>query len=167
MFNLKYKKPNQKIIDRCMSVYKNTSLKECLIGSQRESRIIDRDSPMLNITDPDIFLEWFAYPLYIDNIDKDIAKKISALLLTFAQSEDTLEFFQCINFLYSEKRFKEIYDEEPPFSILNDNILNIIKLRMPEMKDKMVAYSEGDFKGLRNMYDLANELIKGIEEGIF
>lgn len=163
MFNFKYKKPNQKIIDRCMSVYKNTSLKECLIGLQPSCRIYQRESPILGITDPDVFLEDLAYPLYIDNIDKNIAKNISDLLITFAQSEDTLEFFQCINYLYSEKRFKDIYDEEPPFSILNDNILNIVKLRMPEMKDKMVAYSEGDFKGLKNMYDLANNLIKAID----
>lgn len=153
-----YRKPNQKIIDRYFNIYQNCSLRECLMGLQKECRIYNRDSYMSCITDPEVFLECVIYPLFIDG-DKDIFNLLVKEIDFLISSNNPIEYFQGINYLCGEIMLKKIYGELP-FYVFDENRINLIKSRLIDMKGKMESYREGDFGKYREtMYDMANRIL--------
>lgn len=153
-----YRKPNQKIIDRYFNIYQNCSLRECLMGLQKECRIYNRDSYMSCITDPEVFLECVIYPLFIDG-DKDIFNLLVKEIDFLISSNNPIEYFQGINYLCGEIMLKKIYGELP-FCVFDENRINLIKSRLIDMKGKMESYREGDFgKHRETMYDMANRIL--------
>ena len=154
-----YRKPNRKIIEQYLNIYRNYSLQECMIGLQPECRIYNKDSYMCCITDPEVFLEYVIYPLYIDEgscILDLMMQKMDFLI----SSSNPIEYFQAINYLCGEKMLKKIYGELP-FYMFDENRINLLHSRLTDMKDKMESYRDGDFgKYMETMYDMASRILK-------
>jgi hypothetical protein len=112
---------------------------------------------MQSITDPEVFLEYVAYPIYLDE-DAAIKLRMSNELNTLIHSTDPVAFYQSVNFFCGETMLSKIYGELP-FCMFDKNNINQMHSRFSEMKSAMSAYQDGDFAKYKgNMYDTANYL---------
>lgn len=158
-----YEKPNQRLIDNYKKIFDRTcsdaSLKDCMIGTVSSYRIYSRDSYIGTITDPEVFMEYVAFPEYLSG-NLSIKQKVVRIIGEFALSEDPLEFFQSINYLCGEMMLKKIY-VELPFEMFDHSMVASLEKKLPLMKDVMINYKDGDFSKYKDtMYDMALRILK-------
>lgn len=160
---MEYKKPNQKMIEQYLKKYLSAkgigSPRLCYLGKAPHYRIKSRDSYIRSLTDPQVFLLYVLYPRFVDG-DTEIINEAKKMMKEFAESEKPEEFYQAFCFLCDENGFKKEY-EKIPFQIFDEEILTIMKSRIPVMKKKLQEYREDDFgKYISTMYDTVIAIIE-------
>ncbi|HFI0743673.1 TPA: NAD glycohydrolase toxin immunity factor [Streptococcus suis] len=161
-----YKKPNQKMMGRYLSIYQRAQAegktRECYLGQDKDYRIISRDSYICSVTDPEVLLEFVLYPLYVDgtvNVKSELLSYISDFIL----SENPIEYYQAYSFLCGEMMLTKVYGDIP-FRIFDRSIAKVMYDRLHKMENKLQNFKEGDFGKYKNtMYDMICEIVKSSE----
>lgn len=158
-----YKKPNQKVIDQYFRLYEkakeNNDIKACYLGVDKQFRIINRDSYISTVTDPEVMLEYVLYPQYYDG-DIKIRAEALDVMISFVQSDNAIELYQAFNFLSAERMMNKFFGEIP-FTIFDKNLAKVMKEKVVKIKNSLISFKDGDFgKYKTSMYDVIQSIMK-------
>lgn len=158
-----YKKPNQKMIEQYLQLYKkakeNKDIKACYLGVDKQFRIISRDSYISTLTDPEVMLEYVLYPQYCEGNIK-IKAEVLDMMISFTQSNNAIELYQAFSFLSAEMMMCKFFGEIP-FVIFEKKLAKMMKKKALEMKNSLISFKDGDFgKYKTSMYDVICDIMK-------
>lgn len=158
-----YKKPNQKMIEQYLQLYKkakeNKDIKACYLGVDKQFRIISRDSYISTLTDPEVMLEYVLYPQYCEGNIK-IKAEVLDMMISFTQSNNAIELYQAFSFLSAEMMMCKFFGEIP-FVIFEKKLAKMMKKKALEMKNSLISFKDGDFgKYKTSVYDVICDIMK-------
>ena len=139
-----YKKPNQKMIEQYLQLYKkakeNKDIKACYLGVDKQFRIISRDSYISTLTDPEVMLEYVLYPQYCEGNIK-IKAEVLDMMISFTQSNNAIELYQAFSFLSAEMMMCKFFGEIP-FVIFEKKLAKMMKKKALEMKNSLISWNK-------------------------
>ena len=151
------------MIDHYVQLYKkskeNNDIKACYLGLDKQFRIVSRDSYISTLTDPEVMFEYVLYPQYCDG-DIEIKTEVFGMMVSFIQSNNTIELYQAFSFLCAEMMMNKFLGEIP-FVVFDKKLAKMMKKKALEMKKTLISFKDGDFgKYKTSMYDVICDIMK-------
>lgn len=116
----------------------------CLIGTDKNYRIVTKGSYYDNISDMDTVLELCIYPLYIKG-NTEIKDELQELIKQMTSSDDVLQIFQVFNLIMSQEIESTTYSNIP-FEINVLEIIDTLLNKKSALEEKIKNYKENGFE---------------------